>query len=228
LGRLAAVGLMVAVLSKPAAAQYMQSGNYLAPHAELTAFAGGFFPSTIYSSTSLTFNPEISWLYGARAAYIGSSGLGAEFSWARTVTAVNATGCTVGCAGSPVNNQKVGSAGLNMYDVDAIFQSSGRSQAIGYFVFGLGATDIQNSTPVQGSSGGARFSWNIGIGAKIKPNVSSPWALRIDGRYRGTYLNRSTNNYTTCTPYYGCWYYSTNNYSSGEVTAGIVYSFKGK
>jgi hypothetical protein len=222
------LALVFATASRPAVAQYMQSGSYLAPHAELTALAGGFFPSSVYASSALTFNPVESWLYGARLAYIGSSGLGAEFSWVRTVSDVNATGCATGCTGGPVNNQHVGSVGLNMYDVDGIFQSSARSQAIGYFVFGLGATDIDNSVPVQGSSGGLRFSWNIGIGAKIKPSISSPWAIRIDGRYRGTYLDRSTNAYTSCTPYYGCWSYSTNNYSSGEVTFGIVYSFKGK
>ena len=216
---------ILAIGSRPAAGQYMVSGGYAAPHPELWVFGGGFFPSSVYTggSVPLTFSAADQVAYGAGLSYIGSSGLGGEFTFARSVTDVSANGASNG-----YKNVKVGSVGFNMYDFDAILQSSARSKAIGYFEFGLGATDIDNSIPpgTNVGSGGLRFAYNLGIGVKLKPNINSPIAFRIDGRYRGTYLDRTTNSSTSCSPYYGCWSYSTNNYSSGVVTGGITYSFK--
>jgi hypothetical protein len=224
-GALALVAIL-AIGSRTASAQYMVSGGYAAPHPELWVFGGGFFPSSIYTGSNanpLTFSASDEVAYGAGLSYIGNSGLGGEFTFGRSVTPVYANGLSTG-----YKNVNVGSAGFNMYDFDGIFQSSSRQKVIGYFEFGLGMTDI-NTSPPPGTyvgSGGLRFAYNLGIGVKIKPSINSPIAIRIDGRYRGTYLDRTTNSATSCSPYYGCWSYSTNNYSSGVVTGGIVYSFK--
>jgi hypothetical protein len=216
---------ILAIGSRTASGQYMQSGSYMAPHPELWLFGGGFFPSSIYTGVNppTTFSAPAEVAYGAGLSYIGSSGLGGEFTFGRSVTTVNASNISTG-----YKNVKVGSAGFDMYDFDGIFQSSARSKVIGYFEFGLGMTDISGSVPsgTNVGSGGLRFAYNLGIGVKFKPNINSPIAIRIDGRYRGTYLDRSTSNSTSCSPYYGCWSYSTNNYSSGVVSGGIVYSFK--
>jgi len=213
---------ILAIGARTASGQYMQSGSYLAPHPEIWLFGGGFFPSSVYTSNPpITFTADAEVAYGAGLSYIGSSGLGGEFTFGRSVTTINGNGAATG-----FKNVKVGSTGFNMYDFDGIFQSSARSKVIGYFEFGLGMTDLQPSTTVQGSSGGLRFAYNLGIGVKFKTDINSPLSFRIDGRYRGTYLDRSTSGYTTCTPYYGCWSYSSNNYSSGVVSGGIVYSFK--
>lgn len=128
------------------------------------------------------------WMWGAQGGFVFPNGLGVEIQWRR-----QKTGLTLGSGG-----QTVTLFYLNTYDVDGnVFYQFAHSKTLEPFVGGgIGATFFT-------SDGLARQSfpaWNAGVGVKwyFLPHVGA----RIEGRYRGTFLNTSTAEF--CVPFSFC------------------------
>ena len=87
-----------------------------------------------------------------------------------------------------------------------------------YFVIGVGGCSTGSSY------GGTNFSTSVGVG--VKAFLTPHFAIRAEGRFRGTYGNigSTTDNSAFCDSY-GCYTYNGSWYYSSEVSGGLSYRF---
>ena len=211
LGRAFATALGIALLSAPVAAQRDNSF-------EISAFAGGYFGSSVYQSVATgTVDLNSSGLWGLRAGYNFTRGFGVEFSWSTADPSLQFN--------YPTTPRPSGNLGVNNYDFDAMF-NFGQQKIWGYFALGLGWSDF--NPDVKGTDGTpvalptqSYFSGNTAIGMKafINPHL----AIQLDARYRWSNTNHQTSSGGVCYPYYPCYYYASSYYGAGELSGGITY-----
>jgi len=221
--------LAVAAFASPMRAQRYYSAS--APskgHWEINGFGGWQLNEDIETTAQVVgrvnIYPDNTYVVGGRLAYIASHGVGAEFTYSY--------------AKSGVDYQIAGSQRLRLdhdltfhgYDLNVIAQSpEKRGQgAVGFFTAGLGATTL---VPLGKDASGndqsdTRFSYNLGLGGKLRLGATSPLWLRLDFRWRGIDLPTTTGTYSYCDPFYGCYYYTTNQYSTFQFMGGITYRLK--
>ncbi len=120
------------------------------------------------------------------------------------------------------NTGKIGTLTVNTFEADVLF-SYGSRKANGYFAVGLGATSLSPQVGGIRMGSDTRFTSNVGLGGvfSLGPQV----ALRIDGRWRFVDTGNTTSTGGWCDYYYGCYYYNTTWYSSGEITGGLLLRF---
>ncbi|HEY6928090.1 MAG TPA: DUF3943 domain-containing protein [Thermoanaerobaculia bacterium] len=106
---------------------------------------------------------------------------------------------------------------VNTYEVNGLF-GWGQGRTRGYFGLGFGAMHL--GLP-QELGPGTRFTANIAIGGKYF--FTENLAARVDARYRWRVTDSRVG--TTVCDSEGCHVFTTNLYSSAEVTAGMTYRF---
>jgi hypothetical protein len=128
------------------------------------------------------------WMWGAQGGFIFPSGIGVEIQFRR-----QKTGLSLSSGG-----QTVTLFYLTQYEVDGnLLYQFAHSKSIEPFVSaGVGGTFFSSSEFARQSFP----AWNAGVGVKwyFLPHVGA----RIDGRYRGTFLNTGASNY--CVPFSFC------------------------
>jgi len=206
--------LILAAVATASAAQAQMPREW-----ELTAFGGGFLAGDIYSAGSATIQVDDTWTYGARIGTNLSPTFGLEASYARASSDLSARGIAD-------YTGALGTVTFDQIDLNGNFGSGFYRQAYGYFTLGIGMTILTPHAADVNTDTNTRFSTNIGLG--LKYFMSPKLGLRLDGRYRLTDTNISTDDYVYCDPYYGCYSYYSTWYDSGEITAGLVYKLGAK
>jgi hypothetical protein len=224
-GRGLLVASSLATLSAvPAQAQFTSGVNSDKKFA-ITAEAGGFFSSNLYTTSGANLNFGDAFTYGGRLAYVPQPHVAVEVGY--MYASMNVSSNTViGTTGTT----DLGSVGLNQIDIDGLF-GGGNGKAWGYFALGLGMTitnpNVNSSLALPSGSASPSsetlFSWNLGGGVVLIPKGKV--GFRIDGRFRSTDTNHTTSAGGYCTIYGYCYTYATSWYSSGELTGGITVRF---
>jgi len=186
---------------------------------EITAFGGGYFGGQIYEGAKGIVDVGTAPTYGARLGYNFNRAFGVEVGWSQAKPNLN-LGSYHCCASG--NGGNFGTLTVNSYEADALF-SYGSRKASGYFAVGLGATSMRPTIGGVSMNSNTRFTSNVGLGGKFRlgPQV----AIRVDGRWRFTDTNQTTGSRGWCDPFWGCYFYSTTWYSSGELTGGLLFRF---
>jgi hypothetical protein len=193
--------LVALALAAPAAAQ--DAGRF-----EFGMFGG----ASIGSRISLTPGSDIrigdAGAFGLRGAYDVSRHFGLEASWSHARPTATTRNPSTGNVFSETD------VSLDTVTLSALY-NYGRGRVRGYFGLGAGVMIID---PVLADSTGssARFTTSLSAGAKwfVTPRV----ALRVDGTYR---LRTTDNRVSTVVCLDGCKTYTTNFYSTAELTAGV-------
>lgn len=191
---------------------------------ELTPFGGWYIASDLYTTVGAQIGINNSVIYGGRLGIFPSPRGGLEVSYSRASSDLTTRSTSVGFP----TTTPLGTLTVNEWDGNFVFtqQHMGNPKATGFFTIGAGATNFSVDTnTAAGSASNTRFAWNIGIGSKY--DMSEKVALRIDGRYRSTSTNLSTNSGVYCDYYGFCYSYSSDWYSSGEISAGLAYKLGG-
>jgi hypothetical protein len=185
---------------------------------EITAFGGGYFGGQIYEGAKGIVDVGTAPTYGARLGYNFNRALGVEVGWSQAKPNLNAGGYY----NQMGNSSKFGTLTVNTYEADVLF-SYGSRRASGYFAVGLGATTLSPRIGGFGKTNETRFTSNVGLGGifSLGPQV----AIRVDGRWRFVDTENTTGAGGWCDTYYGCYYYNTTWYSSGEMTGGLLFRF---
>jgi hypothetical protein len=186
---------------------------------QLTAFGGGYFGGQIWEGHDGVVDVGTAPTYGARLGYNFNRAIGVEVGWSQAKPNLNLGGYY--CCGMG-NSGKIGTLTVNTYEADVLF-SYGSRKASGYFAVGLGATSLSPKISGVSTSTDTRFTSNVGLGGifSLGPQV----ALRVDGRWRFVDTENTTGAGGWCDYYYGCYYYTTTWYSSGEITGGVLFRF---
>jgi opacity protein-like surface antigen len=202
---LAAAGL----LARPAAAQ--EPGQW-----EASIFAGGSFGSRISLTPTSDSKLGIAPVWGLRFSFGIARAFALETSFSHATPDLTSK--------TPTTGTPIGSAtkvDVNTYEVNGLF-GWGRGRAKGYFGIGVGAVTLDPSSPAIGlSDTTTRFSANVALGGKYF--VTDNLALRLDARYRWRVTPSRVS--TVICGETGCHTFTTDLYSSSEVTAGLTYRF---
>jgi hypothetical protein len=197
----------VAALSGRADAQN-RSGTF-----EISPFVGGYFGGNLYDSGRGHVDVASDLAYGARLAYNVNRVFGVEFDWTQSKADMEAHGTPSGT---------VGTFRQDIFEANAIF-SFGKRRAIGYFGVGAGAAVVKTEFNGGTHSSDTRFTGNMSLG--FKGYVTPRFGFRIDGRWRYTDTNHTTNRDSYCDYYGYCYSYHTTWYYSGELTGGLIFAF---
>jgi hypothetical protein len=207
-----AASLVVALLiAVPAAAQNVPNTW------ELTGFGGGMFGAQIYTSPHTDVDVATAPTYGARLGYNINRAFEIELGWTQAKSNLNATGY-----GPKGLNGKIGTLTQDVAEASFLWHFGSR-RASGYLVFGLGANIFSPHVDTVSTSTSTNFTTSFGGGGKF--SLSPRVALRVEGRFRGTSTSHTTSAGTWCDWYGYCYYYTSNWYSSGEVTGGLLVRF---
>ncbi len=214
--------LTVAIMAMSASAAFAQYGEQ--KKIELTPFGGWYIASDLYTAANAQIGINNSVIYGGRLGFYPNSRLGIEGSYGRATSDLTIRSySTLFPKDTPL-----GQLTVEQWDGNFVFtqRHMGNPKATGFFTLGFGATtfDVDTKT-VSGSPSKTQFAWNIGIGSKY--DMSEKVALRLDGRYRAAETNFSTSSGVYCDFYGFCYAYSSNWYSSGEISLGLAYKLGG-
>jgi len=225
----ARIGLAVAL----AAAVLCASSARAQVKWEITPFAGYYIASDLFneyqssSTASGTSGVELtnSLAWGGRLTGISRRG-GLEFAYTRTGSDMKLKQQLVG---QPRTN--IGRLDIDNYDINFIgYEPTGNPKVTPYGVIGIGwsithPTLDSDFHPTSGSlDSKTLFNFNFGLGVRVAMNEKL--AARFEGRWRVTDTNFNTSSGVWCDPFGYCYSYSSNWYDSGELEAGLSYSFK--
>jgi len=201
---------------------------------EITPFAGYYIASDLFNeyqtsgAASGTSGVELtnSFAWGGRLTGISRCG-GLEFAYTRTGSDMKLKQQLVG---QPRTN--IGRLDIDNYDINFIgYEPTGNPKVTPYGVIGIGwsithpTLDSDFLLPSSGSlDSKTLFNFNFGLGVRVAMNEKL--AARFEGRWRVTDTNFNTSSGVWCDPYGYCYSYSSNWYDSGELEAGLSYSFK--
>jgi len=201
---------------------------------EITPFAGYYIASDLFNeyqtsgAASGTSGVELtnSFAWGGRLTGISRRG-GLEFAYTRTGSDMKLKQQLVG---QPRTN--IGRLDIDNYDINFIgYEPTGNPKVTPYGVIGIGwsithpTLDSDFLVPSSGSlDSKTLFNFNFGLGVRVAMNEKL--AARFEGRWRVTDTNFNTSSGVWCDPYGYCYSYSSNWYDSGELEAGLSYSFK--
>jgi opacity protein-like surface antigen len=199
-----------ALSARPALAQ--DTGRW-----EVGAFTGGYFGSRIFLDRSTDIEIGKSTAYGLRGAFSVDRTFSLELTLSRTSGRLAAVDPSTGASLAPS-----ASIDVNTYELDGLYGfGSGRMR--GYMGLGVGAMTLHPFVPGIATEADTRPVANIALGGKLY--LSDRLALRVDGRYR--WRSASRGNGTVVCGSLGCYGFTADLYSSGEVTAGLSYRFGG-
>jgi len=198
---------------------------------EITPFVGYYIASDLYSSYGGSVAPtsvglDNSVMYGGRLTASNERG-GIEFAYTRSGSDVNLDRTL---SGQP--RSKVGRLDIDSYDLNFIgYQrtSNPRMFPFGSIGFGWSQThpeidseflDVASAQP----EGKTLFNFNFAIGLKYE--MSPKLSTRIEGRWRVTDTNITTDSGVWCDPYGYCYGYASSWYNSGELIFGLSYAIR--
>ena len=223
-----------AVLAALAAAVLCASSASAQVKWDITPFAGYYIASDLFNT------------YPNGGSGSGQSGveLTNSFAWGGRLTMINRRGALEFAytrAGSDMKIKqqlvgqptgKIGRLDLDTYDINFIgYEPTGDPKVTPFGVIGIGWTvthpSIDNGFVLPNSktlSSNTLFNFNFGLGVRVAMNEKI--AARFEGRWRVTDTNLQTSSGLWCDPYGYCYSYSSNWYDSGELEAGLSYTFK--
>ena len=185
---------------------------------ETGVFGGGYFGSRIFLDPRTDIRVGRAPAYGLRLAFAPRPTFALELSFAHAAARLSARDPSTDAALGPSAPIDV-----NALELSAVFPlSAGRSHA--YFAAGAGATTLHPFVPGIAGQAGTRFSASVAFGGKLF--VTENLGVRVEGRYRWRETDRRTGA-VVCGDL-GCFGFTTNLYSSGEVTGGVAYRFGGR
>jgi opacity protein-like surface antigen len=190
---------------------------------EITPFGGWYIASDLYTYGGAQIGINNSVIYGGRVGLFPNARFGIEGSYSRAESDLSIQKTSLGFP----SNTPLGSLLVEQWDGNLVFtqEHMGNPNATGFFTIGAGATNFSvDQRTASGDGTRSQFAWNFGIGTKI--DMSEKIALRIDGRYRMTDTNISTDSGVYCDYYGYCYSYSSSWYGSGEISAGLSYRLK--
>jgi len=204
----------LSLLATPAQAQYYETSTWITP------FGGVYFGGSLSGTTSALANSidvGTSFTYGARLGHKFNSAIGLVFEYAHADPSVTIRG---GTANGDNFDLKT-----NIYEGTFNFYFGNDPNTQGYVALGGGADDFSvthtDSLGNTTNGGSTQFGGVIGLGGQKFFNEK--WGATLDGRYRWVNVNGADSYYCG---FYGCYYYDTSWYGSGEITLGITYKFK--
>jgi hypothetical protein len=198
-------GVLSALLACPLAAQ--NEGRW-----EGSLFGGGYFGSRISLTPSAATEIGDTGAYGLRLSFGVTRHFALETTFSHARPSLTSKDPASGVSLGPSS-----SFDINTYEVNGLF-GWGRGRTRGYFGLGFGAMHLglpQELDP------GTRFTANIAIGGKYF--FTDDLALRLDARYRWRVTDTRVG--TVLCGSEGCNTFTTNLYSSAEVSAGLSYRF---
>lgn len=201
----------LAGFSRPARAQ--ETGRW-----EVGLFSGEYLGTRIYLDPTTDIRIGDSFSFGLRGAYDLDRSFSLEGTFSHTKGHVTAR--------DPVTNEALAPSAridVNSYDLNGIYRFGGKAFR-GHVGLGLGAMTLHPFVPDISVQDGTRFTANLTFGAKYF--INEHLALRADARYRWRAATSRTGAVVCGT--LGCFGFTTNLYSSAEVTAGLSYRFGGK
>jgi len=208
----ALVGLVA--VATPAHAQYSEGSTWITP------FAGAYFGGSLNPTNTLLANKldvGTAFTFGARLGHKFNNSIGLVFEYAHADPTVTVKGGTA--AGETLD------LATNVYEATFNFYFGNTPEMMGYIAIGGGAdafsvTADSAGTTKKGSS--TQFGTVFGIGGTKMFNEKA--GVTLDGRYRWVNVDGANDSYYC--GFYGCYYYDTSWYGSGEITLGLVYKFK--
>ena len=202
--------------AQPAAAPSAPASADSTGRWEVTAFGGGFFGSRVFTSPELHVMTATAPAYGARVGYGLTRVFGLEAGWSRASSKL--------VPQTPETSEPVGPTSpltVNTYELNGLF-GFGSGPARGYVGLGGGLMSLAPNVPTLDRSGGTTaFAANVALGGKYF--LFDAFAIRVDGRYRWRAADVRLG--TAVCDYEGCEPYTTNLYSSVELTGGLTVRF---
>lgn len=193
-------------------------GADIAGRWDLSAFAGFFQGSRVYTSEAQNVLMTTSPLYGLRAGYNLTRVFGLEASWSHAGTKLLPTDPATGDSNGPKSPVAV-----DNWELNGLFGFGGRAVR-GYVGLGGGVQGIHPSVPTLDAPGATtRFAANIALGGLFF--VTNVVALRVDGRYRWRVADTRNGTVYCDPPPAGCRPYMTDLFSTGEATGGVTFRF---
>jgi len=209
--RLAATLVAGAVLSPPPALA-QDTGRW-----EVGAFAGGYFGSRIFLDQGTDIRIGRAPAFGLRGAFSVDRTFSLELSLSRASSRLAAVDPATGASLAPSAPIDV-----NTYEINGLYGfGSGRER--GYMGLGVGAMTLHPFVPAVETHPDTRLVVNVALGGKL--NLSDRLALRADARYRWRSASPGTGSVICGSQ--GCYSFTTDLYSSAEVTGGLSYRFGG-
>ncbi len=184
---------------------------------EVTVLGGGEFGNQIYQGHHTDVDVATAFTYGLRLGYNITPAFEVEVGWNGSKADLNATAW-----GPGGQDGKIGTLRQDIYEASALWHWGSR-RVSGYAGLGLGAINFSPDISGVSASSSTRFTGSFVLGGKfsLTPRV----ALRVEGRLRSSDTGQQTSSGGWCDYTYGCYYYSTTWYTSGEVTGGLLVRF---
>ena len=194
------------------------AGPDVAGRFDVSAFAGALFGTRVYTGLDRNVLMATSPLFGLRAGYYLTRVFGLEASWSRAGTKLLPYDPVTGAAdGTPTP------VTVDSWELDGLFSFGGRTVR-GYVGLGGGVQSIRPSVPsLDASRATTRFAANIALGGLyfVTPQI----ALRVDGRYRWRVADERVGTFGCEPEPIGCKPFTTDLFSTGEVTGGVTFRF---
>jgi len=194
---------------------------------ELTPFAGYYIASDLWSNSGAQVSLSDSFMWGGRLTLNPSRMYGVEFAYTRTGSDAVLDRLQ---AGQPRSN--IGRLDIDNFDFNFLaYQNTANPHIRPFFLFGFGWAsthpkidpDFVLPSGVQ-PQGHTQFNFNFSLGTRIE--MSDRAALRLEGRWRVTDTNVTTDAGLWCDPWGYCYNYSSSWYDSGELIAGLSIRLK--
>jgi hypothetical protein len=199
-----------ALLAPPATAQ--DTGRW-----EVGAFTGGYFGSRTFLDRSTDIQIGSAPAFGLRGAYSIDRSFSLELTLSRASAHLDAIAPSTGASLAP-------SAPIDVatYELNGLY-GFGAGRMRGYMGLGVGAMTLHPFVPGVSTKPDTRAVANVTLGGKLY--LSERLALRVDGRYR--WRSASPGADAVVCGSLGCYGFTTDLYSSAEVTGGLSYRFGG-
>ena len=186
-----------------------------APRFELTLVGGAGYGSRVRTFPTEETRVAASGLAGLRLGYAVSPSFRLEAGWTRTSADLLSRDPS---AGEPYG--KVGEVETDAWELNAFYDFGGASTR-GYLGIGAGAMSISPAQPGLGSADTA-FAANVAVG--VRQALGLRFAVRAEGRYRWRDGKTRIGTVLSCDAE-ECRVFTTNWYSSAELTAGVSWRF---
>jgi len=208
---LAAMVVLAGPALGPATAAAQENARW-----EISAFAGGFLGSRTYTSETVDVLMASVPTYGLRFGYRVSPSFSVEAVWSRAASSLDPV--------DSVTGEPVGSSTpvlVNTYELDALYWF-GRGKVRGYLGLGGGIMHLNPSVATLDRASSAQFVASFALGGTF--SLGPRFALRGDARYRWR-GGRTRLGAIVCYPDGTCQPFTTNIFSTAEITGGITYRF---
>ncbi len=184
---------------------------------EVGGFAGGYVGSRIFLDQNTDIEIGKSAAFGLRGAFSVDKTFSLEVSLSRASARLTAVSPSTGASLAPSAPIDV-----NTYELNGLY-GFGAGRVRGYMGLGGGVMTLHPFVPGVETEADTRFVANAALGGKFY--LSQRLALRVDARYRWRSASPGTG--AVVCGSLGCYGFTTDLYSSTEVTGGLSYRFGG-